>query len=143
MRVRYLITPLRKYMAREGHEVLEEVSDPGQSGASLERPGTDRVRDVVAAGGVSVVCWPRTGTASLESLPTTICSSASSRSMGAKSGLWTIGATRARHRIYKRLRLKAVTNPDGGLEMMSALSEDTDFSVSETTSRDYITATPI
>ena len=44
---------LREYAAREGYEVLEEVSDPGQSGASLERPGKDRVRDLVAAGGVS------------------------------------------------------------------------------------------
>ncbi len=42
-------------MAREGYEILEEVSDPGQSGASLERPGVDRVRDLVATGGVSVV----------------------------------------------------------------------------------------
>ena len=40
---------------REGYEVLEEVQDPGQSGASLERPGMDRVSDLVAAGGVSVV----------------------------------------------------------------------------------------
>jgi site-specific DNA recombinase len=40
---------------REGYEVLEQVSDPGQSGASLERPGMDHVRDLVAAGGVSVV----------------------------------------------------------------------------------------
>src|SRR5919112_6616409 len=39
----------------EGYEVLEEVSDPGQRGASLERPGMDRVRDLVALGGVSVV----------------------------------------------------------------------------------------
>ena len=46
---------LRGYAAREGYEVLEEVSDPGQSGASLARPGMDRVRDLVAAGGVSVV----------------------------------------------------------------------------------------
>ena len=46
---------LREYAAREGYEVLEEVSDPGQSGASLERPGMDRVRDLVAAGDVSVV----------------------------------------------------------------------------------------
>jgi site-specific DNA recombinase len=46
---------LREYAAREGYEVLEEVSDPGQSGASLVRPGLDRVRDLVAAGGVSVV----------------------------------------------------------------------------------------
>ena len=49
------IEALRAYAAQEGYEVLEEVSDPGQSGASLERPGMDRVRDLVAAGGVSVV----------------------------------------------------------------------------------------
>src|SRR5918997_190061 len=49
------IEALRDYAAREGYEVLEEVSDPGQSGASLERPGMDRVRDLVAASGVSVV----------------------------------------------------------------------------------------
>jgi site-specific DNA recombinase len=46
---------LRKYAAREGYEVLEEITDPGQSGASLERPGMDRVRDLVAAGSVLVV----------------------------------------------------------------------------------------
>src|SRR5215210_1862898 len=46
---------LREYSAHEGYEVLEEVQDPGQSGASLERPGMDRVRDLVATGGVSVV----------------------------------------------------------------------------------------
>jgi site-specific DNA recombinase len=46
---------LREYAAREGYEILEEVMDPGQSGASLERPGMDRVRDLVVTGGVSVV----------------------------------------------------------------------------------------
>src|SRR5918994_762060 len=46
---------LRAYAAREGYEVLEEVVDPGQSGASLERPGMDRVRDLVASSVVSVV----------------------------------------------------------------------------------------
>lgn len=46
---------LRNHAAAEGYEVLEEVFDPGQSGASLERPGMDRVRDLVADGGVSVV----------------------------------------------------------------------------------------
>jgi site-specific DNA recombinase len=46
---------LRAYAAREGYEILEEVTDPGQSGASLERPGMDRVRDLVGAGDVSVV----------------------------------------------------------------------------------------
>src|SRR3954464_10470171 len=49
------IEALREHASREGNEVLEEVPDPGQSGASLERPGMDRVRDLVAAGGVSVV----------------------------------------------------------------------------------------
>src|SRR5919112_3150254 len=49
------IEALRAYAAQEGYEVLEEVKDAGQSGASLERPGMDRLRDMVAAGGVSVV----------------------------------------------------------------------------------------
>jgi site-specific DNA recombinase len=46
---------LRGYAASEEYAVLEEVIDPGQSGATLERPGMDRVRDLVIAGGVSVV----------------------------------------------------------------------------------------
>jgi site-specific DNA recombinase len=49
------IEALRQYAVREGYEILEEVTDPGQSGASLERPGMDHVRDLVAAGGVLVV----------------------------------------------------------------------------------------
>src|SRR5215211_716210 len=46
---------LREYAACQGYEVLEEVLDPGQSGASLERPGMDKVRNLVAGGSVSVV----------------------------------------------------------------------------------------
>jgi site-specific DNA recombinase len=46
---------LWEHAAREGYEVLEEVEDPGQSGASLERPGMDRVRDLVQGGSVAVV----------------------------------------------------------------------------------------
>jgi site-specific DNA recombinase len=44
---------LRGYATREGYELLQEIEDRGQSGASLERPGMDRLRDLVAAGGVS------------------------------------------------------------------------------------------
>jgi DNA invertase Pin-like site-specific DNA recombinase len=61
---------LREHAAREGYEVLEEVQDPGQSGASLERPGMDSVRDLVAAG-ASRSSWPKTGTASPASPPIT------------------------------------------------------------------------
>ena len=49
------IEALRAYAAQEGYEVLEVVEDRGESGATLERPGLDHVRDLVAAGGVSVV----------------------------------------------------------------------------------------
>src|SRR5919112_1004533 len=49
------IEALRKYAIHERYEILDEVTDPGQSGASLERPGMDRVRDLVTAGDVSVV----------------------------------------------------------------------------------------
>jgi site-specific DNA recombinase len=46
---------LREYAIREGYEVLKEVEDKGYSGATLERPGLDAIRDLVASGGVSVV----------------------------------------------------------------------------------------
>src|ERR671916_1994310 len=49
------IERLRDYAADEGYEILEEVSDAGYSGASLQRPGMDRVRNLVQGGGVSVV----------------------------------------------------------------------------------------
>ncbi len=53
--LRQQVERLREWAESEGYEVLEEVTDPGQSGASLERPGMDRVRDLVAEGGVSIV----------------------------------------------------------------------------------------
>ncbi len=49
------IEALRTHAARAGDEILEEVTDPGESGAQLVRPGMDRVRDLVAVGGVSAV----------------------------------------------------------------------------------------
>jgi site-specific DNA recombinase len=73
---------LREYAAREGYEVLEEVEDPGYSGATLNRPGLDRVRDLVTGGGVSVLLR-RTETASRGSLPCCGCSRRSSLSTAA------------------------------------------------------------
>ena len=49
------IGALREWAGREDYEVIEEVRDEGWSGAYLERPGLDRVRDLVEAGGVGVV----------------------------------------------------------------------------------------
>ena len=49
------IEALRGYAQREGYEVLEEVTDPGWSGAYLDRPGLDHVRDLVQSGSVDVV----------------------------------------------------------------------------------------
>lgn len=46
---------LRAFARREGYEVVEEIKDPGFSGATLERPGLERVRILVAGGGISVV----------------------------------------------------------------------------------------
>ena len=45
----------RAWCDREGYEILEEVTDPGQSGASLERPGMDHIRDLVAMWGSGAV----------------------------------------------------------------------------------------
>src|SRR5829696_5642549 len=46
---------LRAHAERAGYRVIEEVLDAAESGATLNRPGLDRVRDLVAAGGVAVV----------------------------------------------------------------------------------------
>jgi site-specific DNA recombinase len=46
---------LRDWCYKNGHEVIEEVQDRGFSGAYLERPGLDRVREMVAGGGVNAV----------------------------------------------------------------------------------------
>jgi site-specific DNA recombinase len=49
------IGALREWAAGENHKVVEEVRDEGWSGAYLERPGLDRVRDLVEADSVDVV----------------------------------------------------------------------------------------
>jgi hypothetical protein len=41
---------LRDYAVRESYGIQVEIQDPGQSGASLMRPGMDRVRDLVREG---------------------------------------------------------------------------------------------
>ena len=46
---------LRGWCQQNGHELVEVVRDEGHSGAYLERPGLDRVRDLVEEGGVSLV----------------------------------------------------------------------------------------
>ncbi len=53
--LRQQIERLKVWCEDEGYEVLEEVTDPGQSGAHLERPGLDRVRDLVQGGGIAAV----------------------------------------------------------------------------------------
>ncbi len=46
---------MKDWCSDNGYEVLEEIEDGGYSGAYLERPGLDRVRELVAAGGVHAV----------------------------------------------------------------------------------------
>jgi site-specific DNA recombinase len=46
---------LKRWCSENGHEIVEEVEDGGYSGVHLERPGLDRVREMVAAGGADVV----------------------------------------------------------------------------------------
>lgn len=49
------IQRLREYAAEQGYEVLAAIKDEGYSGSTLARPGLDRVRDMVAEGGVGFV----------------------------------------------------------------------------------------
>src|SRR5215217_3919969 len=86
------IDALRAWASREGYEVLAEVRDEGWSAAYLERPGLDRVRDMVEDG-ASRWSWPKTKKKSPAS-PRTAPSSTESVNATAH-GLWplTTGAT--------------------------------------------------
>ncbi len=55
--LRQQLEALREYAEREGYRVLEEVVDDGWSGGSLDRPGIDRIRELVEGfpGGVDLV----------------------------------------------------------------------------------------
>ncbi len=53
--LRQQMEALRDHAAREGYEVLAEVTDDGYSGNTLDRPGLDRARGLVETGGVGVV----------------------------------------------------------------------------------------
>lgn len=53
--LRQQVEALREYARAEGYEVVEEVQDADFSGSTLERPGLDRVRDLVESGAADVV----------------------------------------------------------------------------------------
>ena len=53
--LRQQMEALRTYCEAEGLEVAAEIDDPGYSGAYLDRPGLERARSLVEAGGVSLV----------------------------------------------------------------------------------------
>ena len=46
---------LRARMAAEGHEIVAEFLDDGYSGARLDRPGLDALRDAAEAGAIEAV----------------------------------------------------------------------------------------
>ena len=46
---------LKRWCSENGYEIVDEVEDGGYSGAYLERPGLDRVREMVATGSVNAV----------------------------------------------------------------------------------------
>jgi site-specific DNA recombinase len=53
--LRQQVEALRTYAQNNGMNVLDEITDDGYSGIILERPGLDRIRDLVAASGVDLV----------------------------------------------------------------------------------------
>jgi site-specific DNA recombinase len=50
----------RKYAEERGWKIVEEVADEGVSGATLDRPGLSRVREMVGAGQIDIVVLHRT-----------------------------------------------------------------------------------
>ncbi len=48
---------LRKYAQDKGYEVVGEYLDEGYSGATLDRPGLDRLRDAFSSGEFRIVLF--------------------------------------------------------------------------------------
>ena len=53
--LRQQIEALRDYASKNGIDVLAEIPDDGYSGMTLDRPGLDRVRELVETSGVDLV----------------------------------------------------------------------------------------
>ena len=53
--LRQQIEALQTYAEKNGYDVLAEIEDDGYSGITLDRPGLDRVRELVEVGGVDLV----------------------------------------------------------------------------------------
>ena len=48
---------LREYSRNKGYEIVNEYVDEGFSGAALERPGLDQLRDVISSGDIEMVVF--------------------------------------------------------------------------------------
>jgi site-specific DNA recombinase len=53
--LRQQLDALQTYAKKNGYDVLAEIEDDGYSGITLDRPGLDRVRELVEVGGVDLV----------------------------------------------------------------------------------------
>src|SRR5215213_7573940 len=82
---------LRDWCSANDYEVIDEVQDRGFSGAYLERPGLDRIREMVA-GGMWTRWWYSSAIASPGAF-TRSFSRKSSATMGRASSPLTVGAT--------------------------------------------------
>ncbi len=48
---------LRKYAKEKGYEIIDEYIDEGYSGATLERPGLDKLRDIIHSGEIDTALF--------------------------------------------------------------------------------------
>lgn len=53
--LRQQIEALQDHASKNGYQVLAVITDDGYSGITLDRPGLDRVRELVETGGVDLV----------------------------------------------------------------------------------------
>ncbi len=78
--IRQQIEALQAHADKNGYDVLDTIPDEGCSGTTLDRPGLDRVRELVETVALTS-CWRRIGTGSHGSPRFTTCWKPNSASM--------------------------------------------------------------
>ena len=124
---------LRQHIAEVGDELVGEYVDDGHSGARLDRPGLDALRDAAEAG---LARSPRVLRVSRSSAPSTRTKSGSSASNPATAPAASPASPRQQARLLRAVRVSRSSGPRVVVKAGSQLSQRSRLSAGRGVLRD-------